>query len=263
MSGVVCGYHAVLEALQARRRTVTRLLVSSERHDARLRTLQEAARRAGVPVLRQPARALDRLAEGVAHQGCLALVAEAAYADPSEVLDAAEAPALLVVLDGVEDPRNLGAVIRSAAAAGAGGLFLPEHRATGLTAACLKAAAGAAERLPIARVGNIVVFLKDLKKKGIWTVGLDPSGTSPWTGFDLTMPVALVLGGEGKGLRRLARETCDIVLSIPLRPGVESLNLSVAAGIALFEAVRQRTAAGQGSPPGGGLGGGEATPKGG
>jgi 23S rRNA (guanosine2251-2'-O)-methyltransferase len=225
---------------------VTRLLVSSERHDARLKALQDAARKAGVPVLRQPVRALDRLAEGVAHQGCVALVAEAAYTDPSEILQSTAAPALFVVLDGVEDPRNLGAVIRSAAAAGAGGIFLPEHRATGLTAACLKAAAGAAERLPIARVGNIVSFLKDLKKRGIWIAGFDASGTSSWTGFDLTMPVALVFGGEEKGLRRLARETCDVVLSIPLCGGVESLNLSVAAGIALFEAVRQRTAAGHG-----------------
>ncbi len=146
-----------------------------------------------------------------------------------------------MVLDGVEDPRNLGAVIRAAAAAGADGLFLPSHGAAGLTAACAKASAGAVERLPIARVGNVVSFLKTLKERGIWVAGLDPQGGTPWTGFDLTLPVALVVGGEGRGLRRLARETCDVLLSIPLRSEVESLNLAVAAGVALFEAVRQRS----------------------
>jgi len=234
------GIHPVLEALQAGRRSVTRVLVAESRDDGRVRRVLEAARRAGVPVERRPDRALDRLAEGGAHQGVVAVVAAAIYADPDDLLGSGGPSQLFVVLDGVEDPRNLGAVVRAAAAAGAHGLFLPERGATGLTAVAVKASAGAAERLPIARVGNIVSLLKALKEKNIWVVGLDRTGDALWTTFDLTGPVALVLGGEGRGLRRLARETCDVVLSIPMAGGVESLNLSVAAGIILFEAVRQR-----------------------
>jgi 23S rRNA (guanosine2251-2'-O)-methyltransferase len=234
------GIHAVLEALEAGRRGVTRVLISASRDDRRVQRVLDAAHKAGVPVQRQPARALDRLSGGEAHQGVLALVAAATYADPEDLLRDAGASPLFVVLDGVEDPRNLGAVARAAAAAGADGIFLPERGTAGLTAVAVKASAGAAERIPIARVGNVVSLLAALKRKNIWVVGLDGSGEAPWTSFDLTSPVALVLGGEGRGLRRLARETCDVVLSIPMAGGVESLNLSVAAGIALFEAVRQR-----------------------
>jgi 23S rRNA (guanosine2251-2'-O)-methyltransferase len=234
------GIHAVLQALRAGRRDVTRVVIAAGRRDSRVEAILAAARQAGVIVQRQPSQALDRLVPEGAHQGVVALVAEAAYADADEILERASRPALLVVLDGVEDPRNLGAVMRSAAGAGADGLFLPARGAVGLTGVALKAAAGAAERLPVARVPNIVAFLKSLKEKGIWVVGLDPSGPASWTEFDMTLPLALVLGGEGRGLRRLARETCDSLLSIPLRGGVESLNLSVAAGVVLFEAVRQR-----------------------
>jgi 23S rRNA (guanosine2251-2'-O)-methyltransferase len=234
------GIHAVLEALEAGRRGVTRVLISASRDDHRVQRVLEAANKAGVPVQRQPARALDRLSGGQAHQGVLALVAAATYADPEDLLRNAGPSPLFVVLDGVEDPRNLGAVARAAAAAGVDGIFLPERGTAGLTAIAVKASAGAAERIPIARVGNIVSLLTALKKKNIWVVGLDGSGGASWTSFDLTSPVALVFGGEGRGLRRLARETCDVVLSIPMAGGVESLNLSVAAGIALFEAVRQR-----------------------
>jgi 23S rRNA (guanosine2251-2'-O)-methyltransferase len=133
-------------------------------------------------------------------------------------------------------------VVRVAAAAGADGLFLPDRGTPGLTPLAVKAAAGAAERLPVARVGNVVALLKSLKERNVWVVGLDGDGPTPWSSFDLTSPIALVLGGEGRGLRRLARETCDVVLSIPMAEGVESLNLSVAAGVVLFEAVRQRRA---------------------
>lgn len=248
MSSRISGIHPVLEALRAGRRELRRVVLSSARHDRRLEEIAAAAREARVPVQRLPAAALDRLAGGKGHQGAIAEVGEAAFADPEQVLARAGKPPLLVVLDGVEDPRNLGAVIRSAAAAGADGLFLPSHGAAGLTEVCAKASAGAVERLPVARVGNVVAFLKSLKERGIWVAGLDMSGTTPWTGFDLRVPLALVLGGEGRGLRRLARETCDVLLSIPLRSEVESLNLSVAAGIALFEAVRQRSQAAAGGP---------------
>lgn len=243
MSEWIYGIHAVLEALRAGRRPVARVLLLAGRSDARLRAVIEAARERGARVERRPGDELRRLAgQGAAHQGVAALVEGAAYTPVEEILAGAGRPELFVVLDSVEDPRNLGAAIRSAAAAGAGGLFVPERRAAGLTPACLKAAAGAAERLPIGRIGNVVAFLKQLKDKGIWVAGLDPDGETPWTGFDFSQPVALVLGGEGRGLRRLARETCDQVLSIPLAGGVPSLNLSVAAGVVLFEAVRQRRA---------------------
>ncbi len=254
MSDHLFGINAVLEAVQAGRRTVTRVLVAASRDDGRVRRVLEAAREAGVPVLRQPDRALDRLTGGEAHQGVVALVAGASYADPEDLLRSPGPSPLFVVLDGVEDPRNLGAVARVAAAAGARGLFLPERGSAGLTALAVKASAGAAERLPVARVRNIVSLLESLKEKNVWVVGLDQAGEVPWTAFDLTSPIALVLGGEGRGLRRLARETCDVVLSIPMAGGVESLNLSVAAGVVLFEAVRQRRAAakGSGSPARGG-----------
>ncbi len=243
MSDRVYGLHPVLEALQAGKRSVNRVVVAASRGDRHLRRLIEAARAAGVPVVRQPDRALDRLAGGEAHQGVVAFVAGRAYADPEEILRAGGASPLFVVLDGVEDPRNLGAVVRGAAAAGAHGLFLPERGAAGLTPVAVKASAGATERLPVARVGNIVTLLKSLKAHNVWVVGLDGSADAPWTSFDWTSPVALVLGGEGRGLRRLAMETCDVVLSIPMAGGVESLNLAVAAGVVLFEAVRQRRAA--------------------
>jgi len=242
MSEVVFGTHPVLELLRLQRRSVIRVVMAEGRGGAVADRIVAAAREAGVTVQRQPEKALDRLAVGGSHQGVLAFVAAADYADAAEVLErvrSASRPALLVVLDGVQDPRNLGAVIRTAAAAGADGLFLPERGAAGLTAAAIKVSEGATERLPVCRVGNIVHFLKLLKEHEIWVVGLDPGATRPWTAFDLKMPVALVMGGE-EGLRRLARETCDDVVSIPLSAGVESLNLSVAAGVILFEAVRQR-----------------------
>ena len=220
-------------------------MVATGRRDARLGTVVETAARAGLSVEREAATAIARLAGDAApHQGVLALVEDHDYASPESILDRAPLPQLLVVLDGVEDPRNLGAVIRSAAGAGAGGLFVPERRSSGLTGACFKAAAGAAERLPIAQVGNVVNLLKTLKKRGIWVAGLDARSGTPWSSFDFSLPLALVLGGEGRGLRRLVRETCDVLLSIPLQAGVESLNLSVAAGIVLYEAVRQRSARG-------------------
>jgi len=256
VSDLVYGIHPVLELLRADPGRVTRVLVAAGRRDARIAALIEAARAAGVPVQPQPPVALDRLAGAARHQGVVALVATVGYAEPGKVLDRASSPPLFVVLDGVEDPRNLGAVIRAAAAAGADGLFVPERRAAGLTPAALKTAAGAATTLPVARIGNVVAFLKSLKDRGIWVAGLDPAGGTAWSDFDLTVPLALVLGTEGKGIRRLARETCDVVLAIPLAAGVQSLNLSVAAGVVLFEAVRQRRLSGR-PPRGGPAGAGE------
>jgi len=241
------GINAVLDAIDADPPRVGRIVAAVGRGDARVQRVLDAARRAGLPVERLPSGAIDRLAgPGTVHQGVVALLAEASYADIEATLSGAPAPALFVVLDGVEDPRNLGAVIRAAAAAGAGGVFLPEHRSAGLTPVCIKASAGAAFRIPIARVGNLAAFLRRLKEKRVWVIGLEAGGTPIWGGFDLREPVALVLGGEGKGLRRLTREHCDAIVSLPLAAGVESLNVAVAAGIALYEAARQR----RGNPSG-------------
>lgn len=242
MSGSIFGIHPVLEALRSPRCRVTRVMVAEGRRDARIGKVVAAAREAGIPVQRMPAKALDRMSEGGRHQGTVALVGASGYSDPDDVLEQAGDPPLFLILDGVEDPRNLGAVIRSAAAAGVDGVFLPERGTPGLTGVCVKASAGAVERVPIARIKNVASFIKQLKDKGIWVVGLDPGGEQPWTGFDLTLPLAIVAGGEGKGIRRLALERCDARVGIPLRAGVESLNLSVAASVLLFEAVRQRTA---------------------
>jgi len=241
MKGWIHGLHAVEEAILAAPGRISRLVVAAGRDDGPVRRLLEAARTRGIAVERRPPREVEQLAgKGVVHQGVVAHLADAAESDPEALLDAAPAPALVVVLDGVEDPHNLGAIVRSAAAAGAHAVFVPEHRAAGLSSAAVKASAGAALRLPVARTGNLAAFLRRLKEKGIWIVGLDQEGEPLWTGFDLRQPIALVLGGEGKGLRRLTREHCDAMLALPLQGGVESLNVSVAAGIALYEVVRQR-----------------------
>jgi 23S rRNA (guanosine2251-2'-O)-methyltransferase len=235
------GLHAVEEAIAAAPGRVSRLVVAAGRDDGPVRGLLEAARAAGIGIERRPPREVERLAgHGTVHQGVVALLAENVETDPEALVDAAPAPALLVVLDGVADPHNLGAIVRTAVAAGAHAVFLPEHRSAGLSSASVKASAGAALRLPVARTGNLAAFLRRLKEKGIWIAGLDQGGEPLWTGFDLKQPVALVLGGEEKGLRRLTREHCDALLALPLRGGVESLNVSVAAGIALYEVVRQR-----------------------
>lgn len=241
MSQWIHGLHAVLEAIERAPGRVTRVVVAQGREEGRLKPLLAAARKAGVVVHREPQAAIDRqVGRGAVHQGVIALLAEAPYADPEDLIQKAPSPALFVILDGVEDPHNLGAVIRSAAAAGAHAVFLPEHHAAGLSAGAVKASAGTALAFPVARVGNLANFLARLKEKGVWVIGLDTEGAPLWSGFDLKQPVALVLGGEGKGLRRLTRERCDIVLSIPISSGVESLNVSVAAGIALYEVIRQR-----------------------
>ncbi|HKP73376.1 MAG TPA: 23S rRNA (guanosine(2251)-2'-O)-methyltransferase RlmB, partial [Pyrinomonadaceae bacterium] len=152
-------------------------------------------------------------------------------------------PPLAVVLDGVEDPRNLGAIIRTAECAGVHGLFVPERRAVGLTETVAKAAAGALEYVPVARATNIARLVEEFKERGIWTVGTDAEANISYTDWDWRQPCALLLGGEGAGLRRLVRERCDVLVRIPLRGRISSLNVSVAAGIVLYEALRQRTSA--------------------
>ena len=239
---LICGVNPVLEALAAGTRHFDRLLVVK---GLRGKRLGEAIRRAthlGIPIRFEMRETLDRYAGGVPHQGIIAVVSEKPVLTLESLLDAARQPALLVVLDGVEDPRNLGAILRTAEAAGADGVLLPERHSAGLSETVARASAGAIEHVKVARVGNLVQALEELKARGIWVVGYDASGSERWDAVDLDRPVALVLGGEGRGIRRLVREHCDHLASIPHFGQVSSLNVSVAAGVALYEAVRQRRA---------------------
>jgi 23S rRNA (guanosine2251-2'-O)-methyltransferase len=199
----------------------------------------DAARAAGTQVVRVPRAALDRMADGAVHQGVVAQVPPVPLLELEDLIDRAASPALLVLADGVEDPRNLGAIIRSSAAAGADGLILPERRSAQPSPLVAKASAGAIQRLPLARTKNVQRALETLRDAGIWSLGLEAGAPALWES-DLRRPSVIVIGGEGRGLSRLARERCDALAGIPLSRGVASLNASVAASIALFEAVRQR-----------------------
>jgi 23S rRNA (guanosine2251-2'-O)-methyltransferase len=196
-----------------------------------LQEIIDLARRASVQVRFEPRAALDRLAGSSAHQGVVALGAAKPYAD----LDQAARSELVVVLDGVEDPHNLGAIIRTAHAAGAGSIIVPERRAAGVTDVVAKAAAGALEHLPVARVTNVNRALEDLKKRGFWIYGLDQRGTETYDQVKFATPTALVFGGEGSGLHELVRRHCDVLVRIPMAGAISSLNVSVAAGVVLFE----------------------------
>jgi 23S rRNA (guanosine2251-2'-O)-methyltransferase len=238
------GIHAVHEALIAGRSLQT-ILVGRGRHGARLEEIVQLARRRGVPVRFEDRVQLDRAGGTREHQGVVALVASGTTVSLEELIAGGRrgrAPGLLVLLDGIEDPQNLGAIIRSALAAGAEGAVIPERRAAGLTEAAARASAGAIAHLPVARVVNLVRAMEDLRAAGYWLVGLDERADRRYTDVDLTSPIGLVLGGEGKGLHELVRERCDFLVSIPTSGPVLSLNVSVAAGIALFEVVRQRRA---------------------
>jgi len=233
------GIHAVREAL-ASKRALDRILVARGRHGDRIAELVRLAREAGVPVRFEDRVQLDRLAGSEAHQGVVAVAAAKSAGTLGDLIAQAGPDALLVLLDGIEDPRNLGAIARSALAAGAAGVVIAERRAAGLTDAASRAAAGALEHLPVARVGNMARAMEELKEAGWWLVGLDERAEKTHTEQDLTGKIALVMGGEGKGLHELVRKRCDFLVAIPTVGPVRSLNVSVAAGVVLFEAVRQR-----------------------
>jgi 23S rRNA (guanosine2251-2'-O)-methyltransferase len=237
---IVCGIHPVLEALSAGSRTIERVIVTKGVRNKRILEVIRKASERGIPLRFEPRDALDRAADGERHQGVLALVSEKALLSLDELQASARTPALFVLLDGVEDPRNLGAVVRSAEAAGADGLLLPDRHTASLSDSAARTAAGALDHLKIARIGNVVQALEQLKQKGHWIVGFDGAGKERWDQVDYKRPVVMVLGGEGRGIRRLVREHCDHLVSLPMFGHVGSLNVSVAAGIALFEAVRQR-----------------------
>ena len=235
---ILSGIHPVGEALRAGR-ALERVLVARGVGGPRMQELIELARRAGTPVRFEPRAALDRLAGTPAHQGVVALGAAKPYAELDDVAGAD----LVVLLDGVEDPHNLGAIVRTAHAAGAGGIVIPERRAASLTDVAAKAAAGALEHLPVARVANLNRALEELKRRGFWIYGLDERGTTDYDQVDFASPTALVLGGEGKGLHEQVRQHCDTLVRIPMAGRISSLNVSVAAGVVLFEWARRRRSA--------------------
>jgi 23S rRNA (guanosine2251-2'-O)-methyltransferase len=236
-SSVICGVHAVHEALAAGR-TIERIHIVKNAHPSRLKQILDLAREHGVPVRKAEHAVLERMSGGVAHQGVVAVVGEASYASLEKVF---EAPTpCVVLLDGVEDPHNLGAVIRTSEASGASGVIVPERHSAPLSAVVAKASAGALAYVPVIRVRNIAATLQELKERGLWIVGVDEEGEKLWTDFDYTGPVALVFGGEHRGVRRLVREHCDVVVRLPMLGKISALNVSVTAGIVLYEVVRQR-----------------------
>ncbi len=249
----IYGLSPVLEALRAKRRTIHKILIAAGSNPARLNELTDAARRAGVSIEKRERRALDELTRNANHQGVVALVAEAhksskgtsgkiapGYVEAETILDSLGEPPFLVLLDGIEDPHNLGAILRSCEGAGVDGVFIPEHRAAGLNETVAKTSAGAVEYVRVARVTNLVRLIEELKERGIWVVGVEGGTDVSYSDFDFNVPLALVMGSEGKGVRRLVREKCDAMVSIPMRGQVNSLNVSVATGVVLFEVLRQR-----------------------
>ena len=244
--GVVFGLQPVRSLLDSPR-AVARLVLARGRRQADLEALLRRAGQRGIEVQVTDPSQLDRLAAGGAHQGIVAMAAPLGYARRAEVLDGLEGVPLVAVLDRVQDPRNLGAILRTAAATGFHGIFVARRRAVGLTAVVEKAAAGHAGRVPVVREASLDDLLRHLESRGIWRVAVAAEGAAPWDGIDLTAPVALVLGGEGEGLRPLLRRRCDVVAGLPMAGGVDSLNVSVAFGAMAYEVVRQRS-----GPPGGG-----------
>jgi 23S rRNA (guanosine2251-2'-O)-methyltransferase len=242
-SPVAYGVHTVRVLLTRTPARVRRVLLAGGKDAGRLAELRTLATRHGIQVTTVDDATLDKLAEGGRHQGVLAEVT-ARSGDPEtqleEALEAASGPPLLLVLDGVQDPHNLGACLRSADAAGVTAVIVPRDRAAGLTPVVRKVAAGAAETVPLVSVVNLARTLRELKERGIWLTGTDDSADKSLYDVDLKGPLALVMGSEGEGMRRLTRECCDQLVSIPMGGAVESLNVSVAAGVVLFEAVRQR-----------------------
>ena len=243
---VLYGLHPVEEALKAGRRRFDYVLVARGRHDERLERLAAACREAGVRVRQEPREQLTQLAQTPMHQGIIA------YVRPQESLTVedlfepdpqhAGAARLVLALDGVEDPQNLGALLRVADGAGVDGVVLTERRSAPLSPAAVKASAGAAEHLRIARVVNLVRALEELKRRNMWVIGLDERGETDYDQFELTGDCVLVLGREGAGLHDLVRRTCDHLLRIPMAGGVSSLNVSAAGAVVLYEAARQRRA---------------------
>jgi len=238
---VLFGIHAVEEALRARSRSLDHVEVAKERSDQRLQAVIARAREEGVSVRFVPRDQLDRLARSKSHQGVVAVVAGREYVEVDELLQNDNgARNFIIVLDGIEDPHNLGALIRTADGAGATGIIIPERRAAAVNATVAKTSAGASEHVKIARVVNLARTLDELKKSNVWIVGLDERGEETYDQIDYGMDCAIVLGAEGSGLHDLVRKKCDYLVSIPMAGRVASLNVSVAGAVVMYEVARQR-----------------------
>jgi len=237
----VFGFHAVLARLRAEPASVTEVYLDEDRKDARAKDLAIVAQKAGVPLMRVPTKRLDGFYGGGRHQGVVAMAFEKPAREGLEdLLDSLKEAPLLLVLDGVTDPHNLGACLRVADAAGAHAVIAPKDRAAGISAAVSKVASGAAESVPYYMVTNLARTLDELKERNIWIVGADERAEKTLYDADLPEATAWVLGAEGEGMRRLTRERCDLLVRIPMRGIVESLNVSVASGVCLFETRRRR-----------------------
>jgi 23S rRNA (guanosine2251-2'-O)-methyltransferase len=234
------GIHPVEEALKAGKRRFDHVLVARERRDDRLEAIVSLARELKIRVRTEPRETLTDIARTPAHQGVVAIVRAQQFLAIEDILEPTGSPRLVLALDGVEDPQNLGALLRSADGAGVDSVVMTERRAAPLSAVAAKAAAGAQEHLRIARVVNLVRSLEELKRNNMWIIGLDERGTMDYDRYDFTGDCVLVMGREGDGLHDLVRKTCDHLLRIPMAGGVSSLNVSAAGAVVLFEAWRQR-----------------------
>jgi len=237
---IAYGIHAVLEALQAGR--VEKVCLERGLRNHRLREIAGLCREKHIQVSMEERAWLDRKSGGERHQGVVCYIAEMPVLGVEEILAQAGSPGLLLILDGIEDPQNLGAILRSAEAAGADGVFIPQRRAAPLSAAAVKASAGASAHIKVARTANTAQLIEKLQAAGYWVTGFDAASETPLWKIDLAVSSVLVVGGEGSGLHRLVREKCDFLASIPMRGRVGSYNAGVAAGIALYEVLRQRSA---------------------
>jgi len=245
MSDYLYGLHAVQAALERAPQSITEVWVDQRRHDRRMADILALARQAGITTHGSDRCELDALVPGARHQGVVARSAaprKLGEADLDAILDGLDAPPFLLILDGVTDPHNLGACLRSADAAGVQAVIAPRDRAASLSPTAIKVASGAAQSVPFVQVTNLARTLKDLQERGIWLVGLDGHAEQTLYELDLRGPLGMVMGAEGQGLRRLTKERCDFLATIPMAGTVESLNVSVATGVCLFEALRQRRA---------------------
>lgn len=242
---MIFGFHAVTARLRHEASSVEEIYIDAERHDRRMQELLRAAETVSVRIIHADGARLDKIVGTRRHQGVVAKAAPLSLArNLDELLDAIEGPPLLLVLDGITDPHNLGACLRVADGAGAHAVIAPKDRAVGLNATAAKVASGAAETVPYITVTNLARTLRELKERDIWLIGSADDAEKNLYQADFSGPAALVMGSEGEGMRRLTRETCDLLISIPMLGAVESLNVSVASGICLYEAHRQRIAKG-------------------
>lgn len=240
---LIYGLHAVQAALEQPVTRVIEIWVLDERDDVRVAAVEQLARDHGIKLHRTDRLTLDEMMPEARHQGCIARcrpMENLSEKDLDSLLDALSEPAFLLILDGVQDPHNLGACIRTAEAAGVHAVIAPKDRASSMTATAIKISSGAAERLPFIQVTNLARLLRELQQRGVWLVGTSGDSETTLYNADLKGPLAVILGAEGKGIRRLTREHCDQVVYIPMQGEAESLNVSVAAGVCLFEAARQR-----------------------